>query len=358
MRQQITALGFVFTLTVVIVGLAAFASGNNLLFLLLAALLSTLLISGFISRLGLAGLEFDLELPAHVVARREIPGQIKVRNRKFLMPSFSLHLNGAEDTGLRDEIYIPLVPSGATVTEVAPLYFRKRGRYKNKTFFFSSRFPFGFTFRRAHVRLEQEVLVYPSIDPQPGFETLFGDIAGDLESLQRGRGHDFYRIRPYILDESARHVDWRATAHTGDLQVREYTRDQDPSVTIFLDLDTDDPAWFELAVECCAFLVWRLTEKGARIRFMTQRWMPDDPDVYAILRYLAVVDPCRGLKPAIPNEYSLQIALSTRPHELAEAGWPLARVVTPDTLRESAGSGDSIGSGSKAGTSPDHNHGR
>ena len=42
MRQQITALGFVFTLTVVLVGFAAFVSGNNLLFLLLAALLSTL----------------------------------------------------------------------------------------------------------------------------------------------------------------------------------------------------------------------------------------------------------------------------------------------------------------------------
>ena len=35
MRQQITALGFVFTLMVVLVGFAAFVSGNNLLFLLL-----------------------------------------------------------------------------------------------------------------------------------------------------------------------------------------------------------------------------------------------------------------------------------------------------------------------------------
>ena len=75
MRQQITALGFVFTLMVVLVGFAAFVSGNNLLFLLLAALLSTLLISGFVSRLGLAGLELDVQLPAHVVARREIPAR-------------------------------------------------------------------------------------------------------------------------------------------------------------------------------------------------------------------------------------------------------------------------------------------
>jgi hypothetical protein len=75
MRQQITALGFVFTLIVVMVGLAAFVSANNLLFLLLAALLSTLLISGFVSRLGLAGLELDIELPAHVVAKRDVPAK-------------------------------------------------------------------------------------------------------------------------------------------------------------------------------------------------------------------------------------------------------------------------------------------
>ena len=47
MRQQITKLGFLFSVTVAVVGLGAFVSGNNLLFLLLAALLATLLISGF-----------------------------------------------------------------------------------------------------------------------------------------------------------------------------------------------------------------------------------------------------------------------------------------------------------------------
>ena len=49
MRQQVTWLGFVFTLTVILIGLAAFASGNNLLFLLLAA--SDFLISGVVRRL-------------------------------------------------------------------------------------------------------------------------------------------------------------------------------------------------------------------------------------------------------------------------------------------------------------------
>lgn len=358
MRQQITLLGLVFTLMVVMVGFAAFVSGNNLLFLLLAALLSTLLISGFVSRLGLAGLELDIELPPHVVARREIPAKINIRNRKFLTPSFSLHLSGTAETGLREDVYIPLVPAGSTVTEVAPLYFRKRGEYKNKTFWFSTRFPFGFTFRRAHVRLEEEVLVYPSIDPQPGFELLLAGISGDLQSHQRGRGTDFYRIRPYVADESARHVDWRATAHTRELQVREFARDQDQVVTLFLDLDTSDLDWFERAVDCSAFLVWRLSETGTRIRFMTQRWSPDDASAYDILRYLATVEPSRGLKPTFPHEHTLQIALSSRPEELADAGWTRARIVTPDILYMGADDSGSAISGSKPRNGTDHDHRR
>jgi uncharacterized protein (DUF58 family) len=332
MRQQITAFGFVFTLLVALIGLGAFISGNNLLFLLLAALLSTLLISGFVSRMGLAGLELDVELPPHVVAKRDVPAKIHIRNRKVLMPSFSLHLAGAPETGLREELYVPVVPSGGQVTEAAALYFSRRGEYKRNTFWFSSRFPFGLTYRRAHLRLEKEVIVYPSIDPQPGFELLLSGIAGELQSNQQGRGTDFYRVRPYVAFESSRHVDWKATAHTGELQVREYARDQDQTVTVFLDLSTTDAQWFEVAVDCSAYLVWQLSERGVRVRFLTQRWSPENAHVYDILRYLAVVEPNLGLKPALPHERTLQIAFSTRPAELADVGWSHHRVITPDAF--------------------------
>src|SRR3712207_7262223 len=41
---------------------------------------------------------------------------------------------------------------------------------------------------------------------------------------------------PYTTLFRSRHVDWRATAHTGELQVREFAREQDAAVVIFLDL--------------------------------------------------------------------------------------------------------------------------
>ena len=336
MRQQITKLGLLFSVTVAVVGLAAFISGNNLLFLLLAALLATMLISGFVSRLGLAGLELNLELPEHVAARRPVRGRLLLKNRKFINPSFSLHLSGSKESGLRDTLYIPVVPARTTLDEPVDLWFDRRGLHRDNTFHFESRFPFGFTHRRAQVRLEREVLVYPCIDPQPAFEAALAQIAGEIESRQRGRGHDFYRIRPYEYLESARHVDWRATAHTGELQVREFTREQDQAVTLFLDLDVP-PArfdWFETAVDCCAFLVWRLNDRGTRVRFVTQRFdrrLPDECSVYDILRYLALVEPVPGAKLPLPDDKNLSIAVSVREDDIANAGWVGARVPAPDT---------------------------
>jgi len=334
MRQQVTWLGFVFTLTALLIGLAAFASGNNLLFLLLAALLATLLISGFVSRLGLAGLELDLIVPAHIAAQRAVAARLVVKNSKRLVPSFSLHLTGSPGSGLRHQLYIPLIPPGGTLNEPVELFFARRGTYKDNTFSFSSRFPFGFKHRRAHVRLEREVLVYPAVDPQPGFEALLAEIAGEIEASQRGRGSDFYRIRPYEALESARHVDWRATAHTGDLQVREFAREQDQAIALFLDLDvpSDAHGWFDHVVNCCAFLLWRLNERGTRVRFLTQRFdcpVPAEGTVYDALRYLARVEPERAGSPLLPHGSDIQIAFSAHAVRVREAGWPAARVLGP-----------------------------
>lgn len=345
MRQQITRLGLVFSFTVALVGAAAFISGNNLLFLLLAALLATLLVAGFVSRLGLAALELTIVVPEHVAARRPTPARVIVRNRKYLTPSFSLHLSGSEASGMRDELYLPMVPARTTINESCELWFNRRGIYRENTFWFASRFPFGFTHRKALVRLKQEVLVYPSIDPQPGFESVLAEVSGEIEARQRGRGSDFYRIRPYEHLESARHVDWRATAHTGELQVREFAREQDQSVTIFFDLFVPPKSqeFFEVAVDCCAFLVWNLHERGTRVRFLTQRFdrrMPEETTVYDILRYLALVEPLPGAQAiAPPNDQDLPIAISARITVLAQAGWDSAHLIAADQLAPSATAG-------------------
>src|ERR1700694_2506389 len=106
-RPQVTRMGLLFTLTCILVALAAFSSANNLLFLILAAMLSTLMISGFISRLSLAGLALDFVTPEHVCARRKFIGRVVIQNEKRWMASFSIHLTAPGNSGLSTPLYFP-----------------------------------------------------------------------------------------------------------------------------------------------------------------------------------------------------------------------------------------------------------
>ena len=327
-------MGLLFTLTCVLVALAAFSSANNLLFLILAAMLSTLMISDFISRLSLAGLALDFITPEHLCAHRKLIGRVVVQNEKRWIASFSIHVSAPGNSGFSVPLYFPVIPGGTRMEEAVELYFDRRGSYRENHFRFATRFPFGFAERRMNVLVRRELIVYPSIDPQPGFEQLLISLNGEIESFFRGLGHDFYRIRPYEALESARHVDWKATAHSGSLQVREFAREQERSIALFLDLDVLEPdlAWFERAVDCCAYLAWNMTQRGARLRFTTQQvdhQIPEQADIYTILRYLAIVAPVRGS--AAPSAISsqsdenvFQVVFSLSADRLSKAGWELA----------------------------------
>jgi uncharacterized protein (DUF58 family) len=306
-RQRVTKLGLAFSMVIIVVGLAAFLSANNLLFLLLALLISTFLISGVISRLGLYRLDLGFSLPEHVAAKQPIVARVRVVNAKTWMSSFSIHLRADSRELMPTPLYYPVIAAGAAHESSVKVEFPRRGLYRDNHFFFSTSFPFGFTERRLPVPLAGEIVVYPSIRPKPEWDELFRKLEGELTAHRRGRGDDFYRLRPYEHGESARRVDWKSTAHTGTLQVREYTESQDPLVHLMLDLERNGPdfdAWFEDAVEGCAYLAWSLSQRGARVRLRTQvvdLRVPDDGDVYTILKYLALVEPLAPGSPEIKN---------------------------------------------------------
>lgn len=340
-QQQVTLFGMMFSIAIVLVGIAAFLSGNNLIFLLLAAMLATMLVSGFISRLSLSGLRMRFLLPEHISARRAVQGRIRVHNEKSWMPTFSIQLSRVEQSARgprKTMVYFPCVPGGKELEAPVELTFPRRGTQNDNRFLFSSRFPFGFTERRVEVPIAHEILIYPCLDPQPGFDELLADVEGEIETQFRGRSHDFYRIRPYIHGESARFVDWKATAHTGKMQVREFARNDDMQVELYLDLNAESDDWFEQAVECSAFLTWRLSAKGVSVLFRTQEFeygAPSNGDVYGILRYLATVVPARTRGASIIHDRDRYQILFTDQSASRVEIHPHLRVVSP---REFGGS--------------------
>ncbi|MBI3210983.1 MAG: DUF58 domain-containing protein [Candidatus Solibacter usitatus] len=339
-RQSVTWGGVAFAFLILTIGLAAFASANNLLFLVLAALLSTMLVSGLVSRLSLAGLELKLLLPDHVFARRRLPARLQLHNSKSWMSSFSIQLASSDQNESPLRIYFPVIPAASSVETLTTVYFSRRGIHGNSQYQFMTRFPFGFTERRLHVPLEREVLVYPSIDPRPGMEGLMLSFEADIAAGFRGRGADFYRIRPYESNESVRHVDWKSTAHTGALQVREFVREEDYLVEVFLDLALpgfhSHHQWLERAIDCCAYLAWRLAERNVRLRFVTQTCdlrLPESASVYTILEFLARAEPSLSAKTISPHEESsFQIVFSLSPQSIANAGWRADRLLAADAF--------------------------
>jgi uncharacterized protein (DUF58 family) len=340
-RYRMTRGGLLFTAAILIVGFGAIISANNLLFLIVAMMLATLLVSGFVSRLCLATLELDFQVPEHVAAGRRVPGRLFVRNQKWLMPSFSIRVEGIrhrESPVLESGVYFPLIAARATVDAPVEVRFPRRGAYRQNGFAFSTSFPFGFLEKSVRVTLSRETIVYPSLDPKPGFDDLLAGIAGEIETHYRGLGKDFYRIRPYEAFESSRHVDWKASAHVGSLQIREFAREQEQTVEMFLDRDVapDQDPWFEHAVDGCAFLVWSLSARGTAIHFRSQGFefrQPLDGDIYAILKYLALVYPQGGWLLEPPREdSSYKIVLTPSPQRFLDAGWAGARILTPASL--------------------------
>ena len=198
--------------------------------------------------------------------------------------------------------------------------FPRRGAYRQNSFAFSTSFPFGFLEKSARVTLRREMIGLSLHRSAAGFRgPAASGIAGEIETHYRGLGKDFYRIRPYEAFESARHVDWKASAHVGSLQVREFAREQEQTVEMFLDRDIPPEldAWFEHAIDCCAFLAWRLSNQGAAIHFRSNGFdfrQPEDGDIYTYSEVPGSGLSAGGYSPEAPLD---DTQLQNRLHALA-----------------------------------------
>ena len=71
----------------------------------------------------------------------------------------------------------------------------------------STHFPFGFLEKLHKMSLSQDMLVYLNVQPTEQFHEVLPLISGEMESNQKGRGHDLHSIWDYQETDSPRHVD-------------------------------------------------------------------------------------------------------------------------------------------------------
>jgi uncharacterized protein DUF58 len=118
-------------------------------------------------------------------------------------------------------------------------------------------------------------------------------VRGEWESFVRGNGADLYRIREYMPEDSARHVDWKATAKSGSLKVREFAREDERRLCIVF--DNPEPGLiseraYEKAVDLAASLAWHFSTQEAEVSFLVLGH-GRTRDLHDFLAWLAVIQP-------------------------------------------------------------------
>jgi len=318
---RLTRDGTIYLAAVFILVLAAVNTGNNLLFLILACLLAGILVSGVLSRVVLTGVDLKFDLPEHIFAEQPVLAEIELRNEKQAWPSFSLLVAGGTKKTpseiLTRPVFFPYVPHLRAVRQKVELRFPHRGVYRQDAFGIRTRFPFGFFEKTRQVNSPIEITVYPRVEPADQFYEVLPLLSGEVASFYRGRGHELHSLREYRPTDSARFVDWKVSAKSGRMMVREFAREDERRVMLVLDpfiglplspkqterrgIDSGESmmaqhaARFERAVSMTASIAWHFYEIQSVMQFRTDRFStpmaPATEVIYDTLHELALIKP-------------------------------------------------------------------
>jgi uncharacterized protein (DUF58 family) len=263
-RTSVTVEGLFFTVLLVVIAFSAWNTSNNLLYLVLSAMLAFLFAANLISRISLADVSVQLRFPDHIFAGEPANLSVTVTNHKRVLPTYSLLVealpagdeprdkgadkehtpsggtDGNGEWGLGKLAHFLLVPGQAGARQRIEHRFDRRGVYPITSFRISTKFPTGFFKKWRKIEASGEIVVYPKPRPLDDLYQTLPMLAGQISSHLRGTGDDLYGIRRYYSTDHMRHIDWKATAKSRELMVRDHTREDERRLTIVF--DTSPPA--------------------------------------------------------------------------------------------------------------------
>ena len=166
-----------------------------------------------------------------------------------------------------------------------------------------------------------DIVVYPKPEVISDELHLLPTYAGRLPSLRRGAGHDLFSMRDYQPQDDLRHIDWKATARSRRLTVREFTSEDERRITIVLDSrlpgeGNDLAERFERGVVQTASLLKHFIDERAEVRLVLGEEIgafgSGLEHLYRCLRRLALVSPvdttaATNVEAAVKNSLSRDV---------------------------------------------------
>ena len=353
---QIAREGWVFLFTLSIVGVAAFNTGNNLIFIIFSAALGLLVVSECLSYWNLRRLAAEIDLPDCIPAGQPFVSVFALHNQRNCLPAFSCSLTCLLDRVLEPSTsskqesqtaevfspsaYFPFLTGQSRSRDSLWLQMPQRGLYRLNRLEVSTQFPFGFVKKKRGLPRSVELTVLPETEPPNEFFEMLPLLSGAFESYYKGSGSDLHSIRDYRTQDSGRFLDWKASAKTGQLMVREFTKEDDRKCCFVFDntlsdFDEQDRPAFEKAVRLCASALRHFQEMNCETRLVTPiqstRYGQSESAMIENLKILAVIQPQQTVATdllALASEASFKIVFTaSRRGHVPTAVWNSAHIV-------------------------------
>jgi transglutaminase-like putative cysteine protease/uncharacterized protein (DUF58 family) len=233
---------------------AAGSTGNNLLYLLFAATVTSLILAAVVGRLNLSRLSARLEAPEQVFRGAPFTARVVVEN----VGSWTARLVRA--VGPQGASAAADAAPGATVRAELRLTLTERGLNRLEGLALESLYPFGFFVLR-RLLPPGEVLVLPNAGAFDPSEAREADARALGEGARRkAREGEFFGPRPYGPGDDARLIHWKLSAKTGRPVVAEYAAAPEGRVMVRLE-GVDEPS-VERAAAACRRHVFSGAETG------------------------------------------------------------------------------------------------
>ena len=271
---RITNFGLGYILTCLLVAIAATNTGNNNLYIVLAAMLAAMVVSGVISRRNVRGVSCEIEPIDEVTATRPALLRVRVENRlkaETAQALFFLH------EGLPGPLWVdPLAPGEKREVVVEGL-FPRRGVVKRPDAGLLSRFPLGLFRKYRRAGLSREIVVYPLPEMGPVRDVPPEEAAGGrAHARRRGSGSDIRTLRDFVPGDDPRDLHWKQSARMQRWIVREREAERDRVVVLAIENampDPSDPAALgdlERRISRCAAQALVLLSRGGEVGFQAR----------------------------------------------------------------------------------------
>jgi len=232
-------------------------TGNNLLYLMVSALLGFMSISGILGNQNLKNLRILLEPPEEIYDGVETLLTIHIQNNRRLLPSILLEILFQEQCS--DTVY--LLAKGDTTKVNIPVTFYGRGDHSQHKLSISSNFPINFFIRSQTITLEHTIVVFPKPFPCRSALSLFSEKSGlKNESAQKGYEGDINCIVDYQSGEPLKMVHWKLSARHDSLKIKKLSSTGAEPVEI--DPNSLPGPSLEARLCCASFLINEFTRSS------------------------------------------------------------------------------------------------